>query len=319
MTLNKYTDGAIFRGLLTGLNKAFIINEDTRNCIVKEDSKSNELLKQMVEGDDFGAWYLNHSGRYMVATEYDLDIEKDYKGIYNYFQQYKDKLIKRQDKGLNYWNLRACDYYDKLEEPKIIYYHTALKHNFYYDTEGYYISANCYFIANADRYLQCILNSSLFDFVKKYLFPAFGDAEKGGRVRLDANKMNKLPIKNIGQEEKIKYDDKAIYITELSVIFQTKKQKFLKRVQDNFDLDKLSKKLEAFYEYDFKTFVAELKKKKIKLSLVEQDEWEEYFEAYQKELLELQSQIESSDREIDKMVYALYGLSDEEIAVVEGG
>ena len=81
---------------------------------------------------------------------------------------------------------------------------------------------------------------------------------------------------------------------------QTKKQKFLKRVKDNFELEKLSKKLEAFYAYDFKTFVGELKKKKIKLSLVEQDEWEEYFEAYQKELLELQSQIDSTDREIDE-------------------
>ena len=41
-------------------------------------------------------------------------------------------------------------------------YYTALTHGFYFDIDGYYISANCYFIANADRYLQCVLNSKLF-------------------------------------------------------------------------------------------------------------------------------------------------------------
>jgi hypothetical protein len=89
-------------------------------------------------------------------------------------------------------------------------------------------------------------------------------------------------------------------------------------MRDNFDLDKLSKKLEAFYELDFKTFLKELKKKKVILSLKDQDEWEEYFETYQKELLEIKAQIDRTDRQIDEMVYELYGLSEKEIIVVEG-
>jgi type I restriction-modification system DNA methylase subunit len=316
--LSNYTDGGVFRGILTGMNQAFIINQNQYNNIVQSDINSKILLKKMVEGDDFDKWSLRHSGRYMVATGYDIDIEHEYKAIFDYLQQYKEKLIKRQDKGENYWNLRSCDYYDKLEEPKLIYYHTALTHSFYFDTDGYYISANCYFISNADRYLQCILNSSFFHFVKKYLFPAFGDAEKGGRVRLDANKMNKLPIKNISDEQKELFTQKALEITKISNLFQTKKQKFLKRLTTNFEIEKLSKKLEAFYQYDFKTFLKELKNKKVTLSLIQQDEWEEYFEAYQKELLDLQAQIDATDREIDLMVYELYGLSEDEVALVEG-
>ena len=69
---------------------------------------------------------------------------------------------------------------------------------------------------------------------------------------------------------------------------------------------------------DFKTFLKELKKKKVTLTLKDQDEWEEYFETYQKELLELQSQINATDKQIDEMVYELYGLSEDEVAVVEG-
>jgi hypothetical protein len=35
--------------------------------------------------------------------------------------------------------------------------------------------------------------------------------------------------------------------------------------------------------------------------------------------LELKTQIDQTDREIDRMVYALYGLTEEEIAIVEQG
>ena len=70
------------------------------------------------------------------------------------------------------------------------------------------------------------------------------------------------------------------------------------------------------FETDFKTFLKELKKKKVTLTLKEQDEWEEYFETYQKELLELQSQINTTDKQIDEMVYELYGLSEDEIKVI---
>ena len=37
----------------------------------------------------------------------------------------------------------------------------------------------------------------------------------------------------------------------------------------------------------------------------------------EKELLDLKQQIDSTDKEINRLVYQLYGLTDEEIAVVE--
>ena len=130
--------------------------------------------------------------------------------------------------------------------------------------------------------------------------------------------VEKLPIPQINEVDEKFFIEKADIMLDLNKTLQTKKQKFLKRVTDNFELEKFSKKIEAFYKYDFKTFLAELKKKKITLTLTQQDEWEEYFQSYQTELTTLQTQIDHTDREIDTMVYALYGLSEEEIAVVEG-
>jgi hypothetical protein len=316
-TLNEYTSGGVFYGIKTGLNEAFIINKKTRNEIVIKDNKSTSILRKMVEGDDFKKWNLLHSGRYMVATEYSLDVPNEYPAVFEYFRQFEDKLIKRQDKGLNYWNLRSCDYYNELENPKLIYYHTAVTHNFYYDTEKYYISANCYFIANADRYLQCVLNSKLFNCVKKYLFPAFGDSENGGRVRLDANKMVKLPIKKVSEEIKSEFTNEAEQITLFSNQLQEQSQKFQRTLQRKFELETLPKKLQDWYLLPYSEFIKELTKQKVKLTLSQEAEWEDYFTTEAKKVLALKIQIDTTDKAIDVMVYELYGLSEEEIEIVE--
>ncbi len=44
----------------------------------------------------------------------------------------------------------------------------------------------------------------------------------------------------------------------------------------------------------------------------------ELFESKKKEAQELQSQIQLTKKQIDQMVYEMYGLSEEEIAMVEG-
>ena len=85
------------------------------------------------------------------------------------------------------------------------------------------------------------------------------------------------------------------------------------------NMEGLSDKLDKFYELEFNDFIKEIEKQsKKKLSLKEQDEWEDYFKDYKKELQKLKDEIEKTDNEINQMVYKLYGLSKEDITVVEG-
>ena len=46
-------------------------------------------------------------------------------------------------------------------------------------------------------------------------------------------------------------------------------------------------------------------------------EWEEYFNSEANKALSLKSPIDSTDKEIDQLVYKLYDLTEEEIAIVE--
>jgi hypothetical protein len=91
----------------------------------------------------------------------------------------------------------------------------------------------------------------------------------------------------------------------------------LNLIKSNFDLNKFSKRLSSWHLLTFREFKGELKKQKIKLSLSDEAEWIQHFEEQKSKALDIENQIEQIDLEIDQMVYELYGLSEEEIRIVE--
>jgi hypothetical protein len=72
-----------------------------------------------------------------------------------------------------------------------------------------------------------------------------------------------------------------------------------------------------WYKLSFDDFRKELGKQKIKLSLQEQAEWLQYYNEQKQQVMSIQSSIAKTDYEIDKMVYELYELTDEEIRIVK--
>jgi hypothetical protein len=80
----------------------------------------------------------------------------------------------------------------------------------------------------------------------------------------------------------------------------------------------LPTKLQNWHLLDYNEFIAELSKQKIKLSLADEAEWEEYFLSESKKVKAIKTEIDQTDKEIDVMVHQLYGLTDEEIKIVEG-
>lgn len=165
------------------------------------------------------------------------------------------------------------------------------------------------------KYLLTILNSKLISY---YHWKSFLDLTKKLFQKILIVNARKLPIKNISLSEQTPFIEKADFMLEHNKLLQEKSRKFLKRVSGTFTLEKLSKKLQNFWELEFSDFVKELKKVKVDLSLKDQDEWEEYFDDYKTEITELKTKIDACDQEIDDMVFDLYGLSEEEREVVKG-
>jgi hypothetical protein len=147
----------------------------------------------------------------------------------------------------------------------------------------------------------------------------------GGYLLYSAPNLQNTYIYKASKETQEQFVPLAKNRAKLSIDLQTKRQRFLKRLSDNFSVSTnkgihplvITGTLERFDELDFKQFIAELKKQKINLSLKQQDEWEEYFNEYKTGCSDLVRQINETDKEIDEMVYGLYGLTEEEIDVVE--
>ena len=167
------------------------------------------------------------------------------------------------------------------------------------------------------RFIVSILSSKLFTyFFSKFLST---DTLQGSYSSIYPEDLRVMPIKQISPPEQKPFIEKVDLMLKLNKEFYEKKNKFFNRIKKSFDLEKINKKLDKFYGLEFNDFVLEIEKQsKKKISLKEQDDWEDYFNGYKKELVELQDGINKTDNEIDKMVYELYGLSDEEVGVVEG-
>jgi len=164
-------------------------------------------------------------------------------------------------------------------------------------------------------FLLTIINSSLVSFLKT---KGSTNATKDDFSQLTLNDLREIPIKLASDDLQMAFTEKVKPLMSRKDELQKKKSKFINRLIANLKIAKISNKLDAFYNFDFKIFLSELKKQKVILSLTEQDEWEEYFNAYKSEINQIQYEIGKADKEIDQMVYELYGLTDEEIKIVEG-
>jgi hypothetical protein len=139
----------------------------------------------------------------------------------------------------------------------------------------------------------------------------------GGYFRFKTNYLKPFPLPEISNNSQMIIDfvnNQLINNKEL----QEQSQKFQRSLERKFALTELPKKLQDWYLLSYAEFIKELAKKKIKLSLNEEAEWETYFTTEAKKALELKAQIAKTDKEIDQMVYALYELTEDEIKIVEG-
>ena len=331
-------------GIKTGFNDAFFIDSETRKRLIAEDQKSAELIKPLLRGRDIQAWVPDLVDIYLINTHNgvkDIGLKPinidDYPAIKNHLNQYFEKLAKRIDKGITPYNLRNCDYIKEFSKPKIMYPNMTKYLPFIYDETGFFGNDKTFIITSQDdsfslKYLVAIFNSKLAKLwirrhcpelgedrreIRKVYFENFPIPIESGRSDRGSDK-GACPLDNPTGRFPAVLSELADTMLALNTNLRQKRQRFLRRLQDNLGLQKVTAALEHFDELDFKAFITELKKQKISLSLAQQDEWEDYFNQYKTDCNTLSAQIATTDIEIDQLVYALYGLTDEEIKVMEG-
>ncbi len=194
---SEYVNGKIYRGVLTGLNEAFVIDSATKDRLIAADAKSAELIKPFLTGRDVKRYQLPKQSKFLIFTRRGLNIKK-YPILENYLLQYKDRL---QPKPVGYkgasWKGRkpgnykwyeiqdTIDYYKEFEKPKIIYPNICSRPEFTFDDKNLFTNQKCFIIPGNDKYLLGILNSSMTNFLFRTILPKLrGDFYEPGYVYL---------------------------------------------------------------------------------------------------------------------------------------
>ena len=157
--LGEYVNGQIYRGVLTGFNRAFIIDGEKRAELIAEDAKSEEIIKPLAKGDDIKRWRINQRDRWLIVTPIGIKIN-EYPAIFKHLSRWETQLDSRCDKGNHWWELRACSYYDAFNKPKILYQEIATYHRFAFEETGGMANNKIFMISTSDLYLLAALNSS---------------------------------------------------------------------------------------------------------------------------------------------------------------
>ncbi|MFA5097038.1 MAG: TaqI-like C-terminal specificity domain-containing protein [Candidatus Margulisiibacteriota bacterium] len=272
VSLGEYVNNKIYRGVLTGLNEAFVINEDTKNRLIKEDPKSAEIIKPLLAGRDIKRYENLETDKYLIlipngwtnrnrgAKNAENYFCSTYPSVSRHLKEYENQAKARYDKGDYWWELRKCAYYNEFKKPKFLLPDISLRGNFAYDPTGEIYCVNtAYIIVSDDKRLLGILNSKLMTFFYKHLSAVF----RGGYLRFIYQYLVQLPIAS------------------------------------SLKTDRFEKKMDALVVQMLET------QKKCKSAKSENDK------------KHYQQKMEIIDNQIDRLVYELYGLTEEEIRVVE--
>ena len=247
-------------------------------------------------------------------------LDKSYKrllvgsNINGYYLSYSNNLYIKYGNNLMYSSNE-----NKMICLKLIMRQTSDILRVVYDDSSFYCQ-NSLFIISSDKVnlklLNLLMNSKLLNF-----FYTMDNPQKGKTfAEIKPSVIKDLPIKNTLENEQQVFIEKADLMLSLNKELQETKQNFLNELH----IEKLTKKLQNFEELEFDEFVKEYTKaKKIKFAdkLEERNfknEWKALFENDKTLTCKLKEEITKTDKEIDKMVYKLYDLTEDEIMIVEG-
>ena len=273
-------DVKIYRGVLTGLNEAFIIDNTKRqeildNCKDDDERRRTEaIIKPILRGRDIKRYYYEWAGLWVIfipwhfplhndksiqgaSEKAEKEFKKQYPSVYNHLLQYKEALSKRnkEETGIRYewYALQRCaaTYYPEFEKEKVVYGQFQDYAEYALAGKGIFLSSNEYMIGGNynKKYFLAVLNSKLIQWYLRNITGVMG--------------------------EKLKIGQKSNFIKIPIPVIDSSNQHIVSQIESLVDKILAAKKTNH---------------------AADTTAWE---------------------KEIDQLVYQLYELTDEEIAIVE--
>ncbi len=227
---------------------------------------------------------------------------------------------KRYDKGEYWWELRSCDYYGEFLHPKLFWPDLSNLPRFSFDADGKFINNKGYIIPHPPPDLLGVLQSRAMWFAVSQLCLPLGVRAGLTRYQLFTQFTTRLPIPDAGPADREAIAGLAGTLTEKA----RERYEVHRRVRHRILSDlgapgrALNQKLTAWWELEFAGLRAEVKKAfKRDVPVAERDEWEAWFTGRVAAHRALTDAIVRGEEELNDRVYRLFGLTPEEIRLVE--
>jgi len=228
--LKQYVGNQVYSGIKSGFNDAFYINTKERDAFVESNPGAASLLKPFLRGRDMSRWTCDWENRWHIvipssqnkawpwsqcADENSAEVvfAQTYPLIHAHLKQHKAGLKKRADRGTFWWELRACQYYDIFDNPKILVQCIAYDSQFLIDSDGFFINNSSLLIPSSDLYLLAVLNSRVMWWIINRTFQHMKD----DAVSMEIHYLENVPIPEADDETRSRIEKLAKEVIEAKV------------------------------------------------------------------------------------------------------
>jgi hypothetical protein len=210
LTVRDFVVNTVYRGITTGYNEAFEINDAERLALIAEDRSSSQIIKPLLKGKDLSRWTTPTPARWIIFARRGIRLQ-DYPAIERHLSKFRDRLEPKPSGWTGAWSGRKpgsyewfeiqdnVAYWPIFEKKKIVSNKITDRQNFSIDESNAYLANTTYCFESKDtEFVTGVLNSSTLQYVAKRVF----SDKEGGFYEVQPTALLDLPMPHCAPENK---------------------------------------------------------------------------------------------------------------------
>jgi type I restriction-modification system DNA methylase subunit len=159
-------------GLATGSNDAFLVSREKKDQFVSADATNETILKPVIRGRGVDRYQLAPIDQFLILSKNGVNLPRDFPLLANHLKSFGSRFLSRGAQGQNWWNLRACSFYEDFEQDRVVWIEMTHSPRFAVCPAGVYMLNTAYFLLPPPEWrayaLVALLNSSISAFFMRH-------------------------------------------------------------------------------------------------------------------------------------------------------
>lgn len=312
--------GPLQSGPAVTIDDVFVIDKKTYDSLISEDPKSDEVLAAFYAGDSLRRWHADtplHWLIYMPKGKVDINA---YPAVKKYLEQHKEMLEKQSGGSRQWYELEHTERTDipAVTELRLGVNRRQVEPGFVLGEKGAQYGSESYYISNADYFLFGLLNSTAIAKLIRSLSPQTDN----GAYAISPEQIEALPIPNASGLVRARVGQLSQFCMEKTQDRRDIIHHFRGMTAFNLSPEKLAAKLSDkllnWFAHDFDTFRSEIVASfGVDIPADDLVLWMDYFNQEKNRVYNMNSELTHAEGELDQVIYQLFDLDEDDIALIE--